>query len=248
MTATAAAAAGTRRSAWRRRVELVRLFLHEQQDPGPFYRRLAADAVAQLPVPVDGRRVLDLGCGPGFYSDALAAAGAAVVPIDSSLDELHLAGAAPPGASVADARCIPVRSGSIDVAMCSNMLEHTPAPGAVLDELGRVLAVGGVLWLSWTNWYSPWGGHELSPLHYLGAGTATRLHRRFRRRPLKNVPGESLFPTHIGRVLRLVQAAGTWDLLDAHPRYYPSQRWLMKVPGVREVASWNCVLVLRRTG
>jgi hypothetical protein len=35
-------------------------------------------------------------------------------------------------------------------------------------------------------------------------------------------------------------------LLDARPRYYPSQRWLLKVPGLREVATWNCLLVLKR--
>ena len=35
-------------------------------------------------------------------------------------------------------------------------------------------------------------------------------------------------------------------LVDALPRYYPSQRWIMKVPGLREVAAWNCVLVVEK--
>jgi arabinofuranan 3-O-arabinosyltransferase len=37
-------------------------------------------------------------------------------------------------------------------------------------------------------------------------------------------------------------------LIDVKPRYYPSQRWIVRVPGLREVAMWNCVLILERNG
>ena len=57
---------------------------------------------------------------------------------------------------------------------------------------------------------------------------------------------EELWPTYVGAVLRMVKGRPGLRLVDAVPRYYPSQRWIHKVPVLREVATWNCLLVLRR--
>src|SRR5437764_8344390 len=150
-----------------KRSELLRLFVAEQRDPEPFYRRLATDAVDRLPFSVAGARVLDLGCGPGHYTRALRQAGATVLPLDLDLKEFALPGGPPRGEVVGDGSCLPVGTGALDGVLCSNMLEHTPDPGAVIGELERVVHAGGWIWLSWTNWYSPWGGHDISPWHYL---------------------------------------------------------------------------------
>ena len=67
-----------------RTVELWKLFRNEGDDPGAFYRRLAVDAVAgfeQRYGSLDGARVADVGCGPGYYTEAFRAAGAFVVPL-----------------------------------------------------------------------------------------------------------------------------------------------------------------------
>jgi len=37
-------------------------------------------------------------------------------------------------------------------------------------------------------------------------------------------------------------------VLDVAPRYWPSLRILARIPGVREVAMWNCVILMRRRG
>ena len=55
-----------------------------------------------------------------------------------------------------------------DGVVCSNLLEHTRDAEAVIREIERVLRPGGWAYLSWTNWYSPHGGHEMSPYHLLG--------------------------------------------------------------------------------
>jgi hypothetical protein len=110
----------------------------------------------------------------------------------------------------------------------------------------RVLRPGGWAWVSWCNWYSPWGGHEIVPFHYLGPRLGLKAWRRLFGEPPRNVPFETLWPTHIGKVLAMVRGRPGLRLLDARPRYYPSQRWLLKVPGLREVATWNCLLVLER--
>jgi len=36
------------------------------------------------------------------------------------------------------------------------------------------------------------------------------------------------------------------DVVDVAPRYWPSLRFLARVPWLREVALWNCVIVLRK--
>ena len=56
--------------------------------------------------------------------------------------------------------------GVVDVAFSSNVLEHVPDPARFLDEMIRVTRPGGIIYLSFTAWYSPWGGHETAPWHY----------------------------------------------------------------------------------
>jgi ubiquinone/menaquinone biosynthesis C-methylase UbiE len=108
-------------------------------------RRLAARLGAG-----PGDRVLELGCGPGWFSAALHAA------VPDGL--LVLADLQPPmlerarsctggrGAPLAtDALALPVRSASIDAAVLAAVLGEVPDPAAALDELARVLRPGGRL-------------------------------------------------------------------------------------------------------
>ena len=125
------------------RAEMFRLFRAEAHDPVPFYERLAAAAVTTLPGPLEGARVLDLGCGPGHYTRALRRAGAVVLPVDLDEEEFRAPGGPPGGEVVADARRLPVPDASLDGVFCSNILEHTPDAHAVIDEMERVLRPGG---------------------------------------------------------------------------------------------------------
>jgi SAM-dependent methyltransferase len=227
------------------RLETFRLFLNEQQDPEPFHRRLAAQVVETLP-DLHTASVVDLGCGPGHYTRALRERGAWVQPIDLDHLEFSLPGGPPGGELVANGMALPVRTGSVDGLLCSNMIEHTPDPERVLREIERVVRPGGWIWLSWTNWFSPWGGHDISPFHYLGPRFGLRAYRRVTGREPKNVPMESLFPLHIGPMLRTIRERPQLRVVSAVPRYYPSQRWILSVPGVREVVTWNIALLMER--
>ena len=73
----------------RRSVALFRAFRVEQTDPAHFYGLLAADSVQQLQrwTPLEGRTVLDVGGGPGYFADAFRRAGAAYVSVDADLGE-----------------------------------------------------------------------------------------------------------------------------------------------------------------
>jgi SAM-dependent methyltransferase len=226
--------------------KLFKLYLAERDDPVPFYRLLAAEAVAGLGVPLQGQVVVDLGCGPGHYTRALRAAGAQVLPVDLDPAELELPGGPAGGEVIADAGRLPLADARADGVFCSNMLEHTPEPIAVVDEVARVVRPGGWAWLSWTNWLSPVGGHDMTPFHYLGPRLGLRVHERLRGSRPKNAPGTSLFPLHVGRMLRVLRAHPDLELRHAVPRYYPSQSWVVRVPGLRELATWNCAVFLRR--
>jgi SAM-dependent methyltransferase len=230
-------------------LELWKLFRAEQEDPQPFYRRLAADAVADLERrhgSMRGRAVADLGSGPGYYTDAFREAGAQVVPVEGVLSELRLAGDPPDGAVIGDAGALPVRDATLDGVFCSNMLEHTPDPARVIDEMARTLRPGGWAYLSFTNWYSPHGGHEMSPYHLLGPRLGPRLYERRHGTGHKHRVGENLFPIHIGEVLRIFRARSDVEVDAVEPRYWPWARAVTRVPGLREVLAWNCVVRFRK--
>ena len=230
-----------------RAVRLFRLFLAEQSEPELFYRELAADSVTQVARYADlsGRRVLDVGGGPGHFTAAFRARGARCLLVEPDLGELQAAGEAPGGAVRGDGMALPVADGGVDVCFSSNVLEHVADPAAMLAEMIRVTRPGGVIYLAFTNWYSPWGGHELAPWHYVGAGYAERRYVRRTGRLPKNKPGTGLFRVHVGPTLRSVRARRDVVVLAAQPRYYPRwSRFVLAVPGLREVVTWNLLLVL----
>jgi SAM-dependent methyltransferase len=233
----------------RRSLDLFSSFRLEQSRPDVFYSALARDAVQQIGAyhELPGATVLDVGAGPGWFRRAFEDAGARYLSIDADAGEMSAA-ALPQDASVlGDALSLPFASRSIDIVFSSNVLEHVPEPERMADEMLRVARPGGLVFLSYTLWYSPWGGHETSPWHYLGGDRAARRYERVHGHPPKNVYGESLYPLTAGRMLRWSRRVTGADLLAAIPRYHPSwAQWVMRVPGVRELASWNLLLVLRR--
>jgi SAM-dependent methyltransferase len=224
---------------------LWRLFRREKEDPAPFYRLLAAETAEALDRrygPLRSRRVVDLGCGPGFYTEALRAVGAEVIPVDRDPDEMRLVGEPPEGALLADAADLPLEDESVDGAFCSNLLEHTPATEPILREIERVLRPGGFAYISWTNWYSPWGGHDMTPYNLLGPTLGPRLYERRHGPPRKNALGDGLWPTHIGRTLRQVRARPRLRIERVEPRYWPRLAFICRIPVLRELVTWNCVI------
>lgn len=231
--------------------ELFRLFRAEQSNPRALYEELGERAARTLEArvgPLAGQHVADIGCGPGWYTHALRRRGADVLPIDYSEDELALAGEWPEGAIVGDAMDLPLADGSLDGIFSSNMLEHVPDARRVLAEFERVLLPGGWAYVSWTNWYSPWGGHELSPYQYLGPKLGPRAYERRNGPPPKHVVGETLFPLHIGPTLAWLRERPGLEVVHVEPRYWPRLRFVVDVPVLREVVTWNCVVWLRKRG
>ncbi|MEO8750880.1 MAG: class I SAM-dependent methyltransferase [Allobranchiibius sp.] len=229
----------------RRSANLFRAFRLEQSRPDVFYGALAADSVDLVSEWTDlhGATVLDVGAGPAEFARAFRAAGSHYVPIDHDGSVASIRD----GGLVATAAALPIADRCVDVVFSSNLWEHVADPEPVADELVRVLRPGGLLFLSYTNWLSPWGGHETSPWHWLGGERAVRRYtRRHGHRP-KNVVDESLYRISVARGLRWANAQPEVEVLVARPRYLPdAARHLLRVPGLREILTWNLLLVLRR--
>lgn len=234
-----------------RSVTLFKAFLHEQDDPEHFYSVLAADSVAQLShwVDLSGTTVLDVGGGPGYFADAFRGAGARYVGLEPDAGEMAARGEPEPGTLRASGEELPIRSGAVDVCYSSNVLEHVRHPVRMADEMVRVTKPGGTVFLSFTPWLSPWGGHETAPWHYLGGHRARRRYVKRTGAEPKNKFGESLFVASAGAAYKWARACTDAELVAALPRYHPWwAAWVARVPGLREFASWNMVLVLRKHG
>ncbi|MGC8471196.1 MAG: class I SAM-dependent methyltransferase [Acidimicrobiales bacterium] len=232
-----------------RSLRLLSAFRAEQRDPDGFYDVVSADAVAFLGrrVRLAGALTLDVGGGAGYLTRALRAAGARCVLVDSDLEELSWRGPPMAASVVADGGALPVPSGAADLVVCSNVLEHVAEPFALVDEMARVLRSGGHLWLSFTSWYGPWGGHETSPWHYLGGERARRRYVARSGHDPKNVFGESLFALRVGPTLRRLAAHPLLHVVDARPRYLPElARGVVHIPLLRELVTWNVEVLAQK--
>lgn len=105
-----------------------------------------------------GARVLDVGCGGGLLSEALAAAGAEVTAIDLApgvLDvaRLHLyeSNLRVDYREISAEALAAQQPGSFDAITCMEMLEHVPDPGSVIDACSRLLKPGGRWFASTLN-------------------------------------------------------------------------------------------------
>jgi 2-polyprenyl-6-hydroxyphenyl methylase / 3-demethylubiquinone-9 3-methyltransferase len=103
-------------------------------------------------------RILDVGCGGGILSEALAKAGAHVTGIDLSRASLEAA------RRHAEAQGLPVdyqvasleeiaqaQTGSFDAVTCMEMLEHVPEPEGILAGCAQILKPGGHFFCSTIN-------------------------------------------------------------------------------------------------
>ena len=105
-----------------------------------------------------GKKVLDVGCGGGILSEAMAQRGAYVTGIDMGEAPLNIAKlhALESGVSVKYQQ-IPVEQlaeempASFDVVTCLEMLEHVPDPASIIQACYKLVKPGGMVFFSTIN-------------------------------------------------------------------------------------------------
>jgi len=106
-----------------------------------------------------GKQVLDVGCGGGILSDAMARRGASVTGIDLAskalkVAQLHALEAATPNVRYLETSVEALAAeqpGSFDVVTCMEMIEHVPDPGSVVKACSTLVKPGGWVFFSTIN-------------------------------------------------------------------------------------------------
>jgi 2-polyprenyl-3-methyl-5-hydroxy-6-metoxy-1,4-benzoquinol methylase len=120
-----------------------------------WYRAFVQHCVPHLCL--SGSRVLEVGCGGGLLCEYFSERGAIFFGVDLALNAVSQF----PRKSrilcfpvVADATRLPFQTGSFDLLLCMEVLEHTLEPPILLDECFRVVRPGGYLVFSTPNRFS----------------------------------------------------------------------------------------------
>ncbi len=109
--------------------------------------------------PVQGRQVLDVGCGGGILAEAMARAGAQVTGVDLStkalrVAQLHALEAQTPNVQYREVSVEALaqqQPGSFDAVTCMEMLEHVPDPASVVRACAALVKPGGWVFFSTLN-------------------------------------------------------------------------------------------------
>ena len=108
---------------------------------------------------LDGRQVLDVGCGGGILADAMARKGATVLGIDLAskplrVAQLHALEAQTPNVDYrevsAEALAL-AQPASFDVVTCMEMLEHVPDAASIVQACATLVRPGGWVFFSTLN-------------------------------------------------------------------------------------------------
>ncbi len=235
---------GLRRS-WR----LLNAFRNEAVDPQAFGLIMAEDTVDLLSkfIDLNDKKIVDVGGGSGYVSEALRSKGADAFTVEYDEREMTLGEHGFAGGMRGDGRYLPIRTNCVDLSYSSNVVEHVDGPSLMLHEMVRIVRPGGIIYIAFTNWLSPWGGHETSPLHYLGGERSAKIYERRYGVAPKNFFGKSLFKLHVKDVLYWAASIPEVRIESVFPRYYPQWTYpIVRVPFLREFVTWNLVLVLRK--
>ncbi len=131
---------------------------HDQNDPVALLRAEGEFKNAWILSNIDEKKpqnILDLGCGGGFLSNALAKKGHVVTGVDISESSLQIAKKYDETKSVtyikSDVHHLPFDNQTFDIVCAMDLLEHIEKPENLIAEINRILRPGGIIYFHTFN-------------------------------------------------------------------------------------------------
>lgn len=215
------------------------------------FQRFQADHIINGPhlikESIEGKSVLDVGSGSKEqigYTLELAKYAKAVYAFDINITTCHQENIFPVRGN---ALYLPFRDNMFDFCFCSIFIEHVKNKRSTLMNIYRVLKPGGKCYLSFPPFYSPVGGHQFKPFHYLPEKICIWLSKK-----LNKVDAESystsfgnwgLYPTTIRQIRRLIKETG-FTIESITTRFSPIN--FAKIPLLNEILTWHVEFILRK--
>ncbi len=110
-------------------------------------------------VPLEGRRILDIGCGLGMYVEQFRRFSDEVYGVDVDPDKVAQASERLPNISVAPGEHLPFRDGDFDVILLNEVIEHVDDDRLTIQEAYRCLRRGGHIVIYAPNRLYPFETH-----------------------------------------------------------------------------------------
>lgn len=191
----------------------LREWYAQREDGDQVTRRIEVmgDLAARHSASLEQKTLLDLGCGTGAATLHIAQRVRANTLLGVELSERAAAIARRRGIDVyavdLNAEQIPCPDASIDVVVCGEVLEHLVDTDHMLDEIGRVLAPGGICVLSTPN-LAAWYNRALLALGYQPMLSQVSF---------RHAPGRPSFaPGEGGDHLRMFSARALLEFVELH--------------------------------
>jgi SAM-dependent methyltransferase len=190
-----------------------------------------------------GSRVLDVGAGSASYREFFKHCRYFTQDFAQLDPGQLLHGAYAKVDYVSDAASIPVESGSFDVVLCTEVLEHVPEPINVAREISRVLRPGGKLILT-----APLGaGIHQEPFHFYGGFTPYWYERFLAQAGFEEIrvePNAGSFRAFSQESLRFVLASRPTALpMPLLAKIIWAPVWLISLPLLAGVIPVSCLLL-----
>lgn len=208
-----------------------------------FQSRIVMDSLKAKGIHLKGKKLLDVGCGRGGYSQKFLEEGAYLTALDITLR--YFQNVKGVRFVLGDAVKMPFKDGSFDIVFCSSLIEHIKTPGSMIKEIKRVLVYGGICYLSFPPFWSPVGSHQFKPFHYLGEKAAIKLSRTFRHvrsHRYDDIYGQ-LHKRTIRQVKGLIKKNGL-KIKSISTRMSPIN--FAKIPFLNEFLTWNVEFLIEK--